>query len=188
MHDRDEQKSNTDRVVDVDCNTPSLLLLLLLSLYGDMILTWVRRYDSSNQLQPPWDRHDDDDDTVPVSHRPKQRRSFRGDGAPDPPLFGEGDVLSCFATTWFQNITSPKHDVYERSIVKACKIALWWVAVRMHIIWLPSSQFLHAIAMVQQPQHLLAFSNKCNNTQSALRYRWVTVGANIGIFSFCIIY
>jgi len=107
------------------------------------------------------------------------RRNFRGDGGTDPSLF---------ATTWFENITSPKHDVYQRSIVKACKIALWWVAVSMYISWLPNSQFLHAIAMVQQPQHLLAFSNKCSNIQSALRYRWITVGANIGIFSFCIIY
>jgi len=58
-----------------------------------------------------------------------------GAGAkPLPPLFGErGRTPSLFAITWFQNITSPKHDVYQRSIVKACKIALWWVAVRMYI-------------------------------------------------------
>jgi len=117
------------------------------------------------------------------------RRNFRGDGGSGPPTFWRGGrTPSLFATTWFQNITSPKHDVYQRSIVKACKIAVWWVAVRMYISWLPSSQFLHSIAMVQQPQHLLAFSNKCSNIQSALRYRWVTVGANIGIFSSCIIY
>jgi len=39
-----------------------------------------------------------------------------GGGGPDPPLF---------ATTWFQNITSLKHDVCQRSIVKAVKIAVW---------------------------------------------------------------
>jgi len=94
-----------------------------------------------------------------------QRRNVRGDGVPDPPtLFWRGgtDPLT------FCDHVVPKHDVYQRSIVKACNIALWWVAVRMYISWLPSSQFLHAIAMIQQLQRLLAFSNKCSNIQSAL--------------------
>jgi len=33
----------------------------------------------------------------------------------------------------------------------------------VHKLTIPSNQFLHAIAMVQQPQHLLAFSNICSN-------------------------
>jgi len=41
-----------------------------------------------------------------------------------PPLFGEGwRTPSLFETTSFQNITSPKHDVYQRSVVIACKTA-----------------------------------------------------------------
>jgi len=47
-------------------------------------------------------------------------------GVPTPHFLERGDgPPSHFATTWFQNITSPKHDVCQLSIVKACKIALW---------------------------------------------------------------
>jgi len=48
-----------------------------------------------------------------------QRRNLMGMGARTPLTFWIGGrTPSLFATTWFQNITSPKHDVYQRSIVK----------------------------------------------------------------------
>jgi len=58
---------------------------------------------------------------------PMRLRNFRGDGGSGPPLFGEGDGPPHFLRPlgWFQNIISPKHYVYQRSIVKASKIALW---------------------------------------------------------------
>jgi len=119
----------------------------------------------------------------------RQRRNFRGDGGsgPPPPILERGTdpltFLDHLVSKYYKSKTRCLPEVYSESM-QDCSV----VSSSQNIYKLPSSQFWHAIAMVPQPQHLLAFSNKCSNIQCALRYRWVTVGANIGIISFCIIY